>query len=86
MSDDKEIEFEEVELCEGKYTVCLKGNGMSFYALRYHGHWRDLTGDGLALAMFQEIRRLQELVKLARDTYLEENSDGETDCITPYDH
>jgi len=28
---------------------------------------------------------LKALVKLAREDYLERNSDGETDCVTPYD-
>ena len=33
----------------------------------------------------QEILEHRQLVKLARDTYLEENSDGVHDCPTPYD-
>lgn len=28
---------------------------------------------------------LVKLVNMARDTFIEENSDGETDCVTPYD-
>jgi hypothetical protein len=28
---------------------------------------------------------LVALVNMARDAYIEENSDGETDCVTPYD-
>lgn len=33
-----------------------------------------------------EIEKLRALVKLARDAYLAEHSDGETDCVTPYDY
>lgn len=28
---------------------------------------------------------LVKLVNMARDAFIEENSDGETDCVTPYD-
>lgn len=40
---------------------------------------------GSILALTQEVSELRRLVKLARDKYLEQNSDGETDCVTPYD-
>lgn len=32
-----------------------------------------------------KIEQLQALVELARNTYLQDYSDGETDCVTPYD-
>lgn len=31
------------------------------------------------------ITHLMRGIKLARDEYLEQNADGETDCVTPYD-
>ena len=37
-------------------------------------------------AILIENEELRKLVDLARDEYLEENSDGETDCVTPYDY
>jgi hypothetical protein len=38
---------------DGKYTVVYVPGG-NFFALRHGKPWRDLTGDGLILAMFQE--------------------------------
>jgi hypothetical protein len=32
-----------------------------------------------------EIKRLKNLLRLARDEYIELNSDGIHDCVTPYD-
>lgn len=51
---------ERIDICDGKYTVILIDNGKRFQALRHGEEWRDLTGDGLVLAMFQ---RIQELTK-----------------------
>lgn len=55
----------EVTLEDGKYTVILNKAasepGRTFYALRYGEHWRDLTGDKLMLAMFNQIVELDEL-------------------------
>jgi hypothetical protein len=68
----------------GKYTI-KQGPTGGLRALRYGEEWRDLCGDSMVLCMAQEIERLRTLVDLARDTYIEENSDGETDCVTPYD-
>lgn len=45
-----------VTLCDGKYTV-TNNNGV-IKAERYREPWRDLTGDGLVLALVQEIERL----------------------------
>jgi hypothetical protein len=54
---------ESVVLSEGKYTVILKtgGENFLFYALRHNMPWEagNVLGN-LHLAMFQEIRRLQE--------------------------
>lgn len=73
-----------VSVYGGKYKVVQDHKGR-VSALRYGEVWRDCTGDGLILALAQEIDKLKALVKMARDTYIEENSDGETDCVTPYD-
>lgn len=51
----------EIELEKGKYTV-LHEDGANFRALRHGEPWRDLTGDGLVLAMAYEIERLREAV------------------------
>jgi len=42
-----------------KYIIQLIDNGKQFKAYRYGEEWRDLTGDGLILAMFQRIQELQ---------------------------
>lgn len=46
-----------IQLEDGKYTV-IHDNGANFHALRYNKPWRDLTGDGLVLAMAQKIEDL----------------------------
>lgn len=40
----------------------------------------------LVLKLSGENKELRSLVNLARDEYLAENSDGVTDCVTPYDY
>lgn len=52
-----------IQLENGKYTVC-HNNGANFHALRHGEPWRDLTGDGLILAMAHELERLQEPVSV----------------------
>lgn len=44
---------------DGKYTVIFHDSGKS-KALRYGEEWRDLTGDGLVLAMLQDYDDLKE--------------------------
>lgn len=51
-----------IELEGGKYTVLHKC-GLNFRALRYGEEWRDLTGDGLILALVQRIEELEETQK-----------------------
>ncbi len=36
-------------------------------------------------ALAKQNLKLMELINLARNEYLELNSDGEHDCVTPYD-
>lgn len=48
-----------IVLENGKYTV-LHENGVNLRALRHGEAWRELTGDGLVLAMAQRIEELEE--------------------------
>lgn len=50
-----------IELDDGKYTV-VHDSGTGLHALRYGEHWRDMTGDGLVLAMAQEIEDLRRRI------------------------
>lgn len=51
-----------IHLQDGKYTVQHE-NGANFKALRYGEEWRDLTGDGLVLALVQRIEELQHEIE-----------------------
>ena len=44
----------------GKYTIEFDETTGNMQALRYGEPWRDLLGDGLVLAMLQEIGNLKE--------------------------
>jgi hypothetical protein len=46
-------------VADGKYIVQCDGDGR-MRALRYGEPWRDLTGDGMVLALVQEIERLRK--------------------------
>ena len=64
-----------IVLEDGKYTVInelSEGGGMR--ALRYGEEWRGLAGDGLILAMYHEIERLQEEIE---EIKLQQKADGE---------
>lgn len=50
-----------VTVADGKYTVRAK-NGEGLHALRYGEPWRDLVGDGLVLALAQEINELRKQI------------------------
>jgi hypothetical protein len=52
-----------VTVYDGKYTV-VSENGAGLKALRYGEEWRDCTGDGLILALAQEIETLRDRVKV----------------------
>lgn len=45
----------------------------------------DRTTRLLVYQAADKIEQLQGLVELARNTYIQDYSDGETDCVTPYD-
>lgn len=49
-----------ITVYDGKYTVIHDERGLR--ALRYGEEWRDCTGDGLILALAQEIETLREQV------------------------
>lgn len=48
-----------VTVYDGKYTV-VQAEGGGLRALRYGEEWRDCTGDGLILALAQEVAELRE--------------------------
>lgn len=56
-----------VSVAGGKYTIQADGDGR-LRALRYGQPWRELTGDGMVLALAQEIERLREALERLRDT------------------
>lgn len=59
----EEIDYE-VTVAEGKYTYQrLRGGGQR--CLRYGEPWRDLTGDGMVLALVQRIEELTEILTQA---------------------
>ena len=48
-----------IDLEGGKYTVIHNDDGVGLHALRHGSPWRSLLGDGLVLAMAQEIETLR---------------------------
>lgn len=56
---DEQPEYDlDVTVGDGKYRVVMpRGGGLR--ALRYGEEWRSCTGDGLILALAQEIRKYQ---------------------------
>lgn len=63
-----------ITIADGKYTVAHE-DGANLRALRHGEPWRSLTGDGLVLAMAQEIEQLRE--QLAGHAVLEFIFEGE---------
>ena len=55
-----------VAVCDGKYTVVQDHNGY-LRALRYGETWRDCVGDGLILALAQEVDDLRQKVEAAKN-------------------
>lgn len=55
-----------ITLENGKYSVTVEHSleGFLFYAKRDDQHWRDLIGDKLILAMFEEITTLRNQLGL----------------------
>lgn len=50
-----------ITVCDGKYTLVFDPTNMR--ALRYGEPWRDLIGDGLVMALGQEILDLKEALR-----------------------
>lgn len=70
----KPIEHHEVTVADGKYTLVYEvwetpdgKQKVSFYARRLGERWRDLTGDGMILALMQRIEELEEEIEDASD-------------------
>lgn len=62
---------------DGKYTVVLTNEGR-LHALRYGQPWRDCIGDGLILALAQDIETLRARLKTTQatiDAYAEQAID-----------
>jgi hypothetical protein len=55
-----------VTVYDGKYTVIQDERG-GLRALRYGEEWRDCTGDGLILALAQEVEELRSEVTKFRE-------------------
>lgn len=53
-----------LDVYDGKYTLVWDDETGHLQALRYGEPWRDLVGDGLVLALFQEVEGLRK--KLAK--------------------
>lgn len=49
----------DISVADGKYKIVFDPRGVGFKAYRYGEDWRDLTGDGLILALVQEIEDLR---------------------------
>ena len=52
----------------GKYTVVQDNTG-HLRALRYGEEWRDCCGDGLILALAQEVEELKQLLQVANEPH-----------------
>ncbi|MCK5610392.1 hypothetical protein KAR91_51440 [Candidatus Pacearchaeota archaeon] len=59
MDTSKKPDVLSVTMYDGKYTVILPTDG-GLKALRHGEEWRDLCGDGLVLALAQEVDELRQ--------------------------
>ena len=71
-----------VKVGDGKYEV-LHENGAGLHALRYGKPWRDLTGDGLVLALVQRIEELESAPFGSGDLFWD--AEETEDCATTLD-
>ncbi len=55
------------ETFDNKYTVEFNEHTGELKALRYDEEWQDLTGNGLILAMLQEVHELRKDLNLFRE-------------------
>ncbi|HLD98162.1 MAG TPA: hypothetical protein VI815_02470 [Candidatus Nanoarchaeia archaeon] len=56
-----------ISLCDGKYTFKHDDEIGSFICLRYGGNWRNFTGDGAVLSLFQYIQDLELELKKSKN-------------------
>ena len=56
-----------LDLCGGKYTVIYDAGTGNFECLRYGEKWRNLNGDKMVLALFDEVISLTEGIKELED-------------------
>ena len=56
----KEVDTEYLT-SDGKYTLRFYKSG-KFEALRYNLPWRDLTGDGLVLALLHDLTKTDDIL------------------------
>lgn len=69
----------EVSVDNNKYTVIMDQNG-GLRCLRYGEEWRDLLGDGMVLALAQEIEALREAgnnLRNAQKAYMADRGNNE---------
>ena len=59
-----------IDLEGGKYSV-IHNNGTELLALRYGEPWRNCCGDGLILALVQEIETLREQIATVKPAVCE---------------
>lgn len=55
-----------IDLCDGKYTVIYDLKTGQSECLRYGEKWRELCGDKMVMAMFDEIVALREAIEVMR--------------------
>jgi hypothetical protein len=67
---DNAKELLRVSVYDRKYTVVQTTDGLS--ALRYEEPWRDCLGDGLILALAQEVQDLRERLSARQQASVEE--------------
>lgn len=57
-----------IDLCDGKYTLIYDFSTGQSECLRYGEPWRQLVGDKMVLACFDEIVELRQEVSQLRET------------------
>jgi len=60
-----------IDLCDGKYTLIYDPSIGQSECLRYGEPWRQLVGDKMVLACFDEIVELRQRVKTLREALLD---------------
>ena len=72
----------DVMVGEGKYRVVAETGMQSFRALRHGKEWRDLTGDGMVLALVQEIDQMRSALEESERRFLRiKENDGDIEGL-----